>query len=257
MSFQPPQPQQTGRVAPGVPPRGAELFGAPRPRRPRGWWRWVGAALAVVALAGTAVADMYVRAHPTEVVGQASAGGGQPALESPKVPDGFSLVRDEDAGYAVLVPTGFFKFELSEQNLDSIENQLAENPDPELADVLQQSRDLVDAGGVLYFYDETTGDTEILQKVPDLPELSDDFLGDMLAQMKDDGIDPESAEITDVLGVPAIVVTFRHQGDDAGHDTLVTQLFLTGFQSGWVLTLDTTELDDASRDTVVNSLRVV
>lgn len=254
------QPPRTGWTAlPTVPfPGNAELITSPRPRRRS---RRLAVVLAVIGLVFLLVGSLgmllRVRAQPTLVAGRASAGGGQPALQSPRVSDGFSLVRDDQEGFAVLVPTSFFKFELSRQNLDSLARQLAEHPDPDLAEVLRQSRDLVSAGGVLLFYDERSGDTEVLRKVTDLPAMSTDFLNGVLDELRSKGIDPLSAERTDVMGVPAVTVTFVGAPDGTDHGPLVTELFLAGYRSGWVLSLESTALDPASRDTVMNSLRVV
>jgi hypothetical protein len=213
--------------------------------------------LVLVALVGAVARDLHVRAHPTQVAGRATFGGGRPALESPPVSHGFSLVRDEDEGFALLVPASFFKFELSRQNLDSLAQQLKDHPDPDLAAALDQFRSLVAEGGVLYFYDRDTGDDEILRKVPDLPTLSTDFLNGLLSGLKSKGIDPMAAEVTAERGLPAIFLSFQRPPDSSGHSRLVTELFLTGYQSGWVLTVEGAALNSASRDTVMNSLRVV
>lgn len=221
----------------------------------------VSAAVAWVLVVAAIVTSTLVAStrFPARIAGHAKLGDGQRLFLSPKVTDGYQLVRDDEVGFALAVPDDYFKFELTKYNVDSMERQLKDDPDPDAAQFLQQIKDLVADGGVLLFYDDDNYDQILLRKVPSAGEIPSDFLQTTLDDVRSEGGKVISKKRTSLAGRDSAQLTYQlpDEDGDEGEETFETMVVVEGARGeGWVLTLDYSTANDPHRDQVVASLRV-
>lgn len=244
-------PDQYGAAGQQFAPPVGQPVEQPAPRRSRGRVVLTAVVGLVAALVGAGVIRAVTDDSPTKKDEKPRE------LVSPDVPAGFSLVRDDTKGYAMIVPKSYEDFDFSQENIAAL--QKAAESNPKLAGLAEQFTSSTDKRPTMFRIDYETGDNINLIATDAsphgvLPVGLDKTAASALKEQLGVTI-TETAKPT-IDGRRCLMLSYRLPDADIPGGLPGTQVYVPGADHLYIVTVTSMELDPADLDRIVGSLRV-